>query len=150
MQEAMIKGCQETGDLDMMRSSSTAFLARDMARLLDALGQEKLNYWGFSYGTAVGQIFAAIFPDRVGRMVLDGNDNAKGWNDEWEQGAKASLQDTNVSNDPTADGKSCSAEWLLHRSKSTMASCGTASAIQQLALLSTSHTRGPKSKQSPI
>lgn len=96
LEEATITGCQQTGDLDMIRSSSTAFLARDMARMLDALGQEKLVYWGFSYGTAVGQIFAAMFPDRVGRIVIDGNDNANLWNSHWDQGGLDSLQDTNV------------------------------------------------------
>lgn len=80
----------------MIKSSSTAFLVRDMARLLDALGETKLNYWGFSYGTAVGSTFAAMFPDRVGRIVLDGNDNARMWNDRFDEGAIDSLQDTHV------------------------------------------------------
>lgn len=36
-------------------------------------GQALLNYYGISYGTALGQTFAALFPDRIRRMVLDGN-----------------------------------------------------------------------------
>ena len=48
---------------------------RDVARDLDVLratnGNAKLNYLGISYGTYIGALYADLFPDRVGRTVLD-------------------------------------------------------------------------------
>ncbi|MFF1818266.1 alpha/beta hydrolase [Kribbella sp. NPDC058245] len=48
-------------------------VARDMDRIRAALGEQKLNYVGFSYGTYLGSVYTALFPQRVGRMILDGN-----------------------------------------------------------------------------
>ncbi|MFF7456741.1 alpha/beta hydrolase [Kitasatospora sp. NPDC008115] len=45
---------------------------RDMDVLRAALGEQKLTYFGLSYGTYIGSVYAEEFPDRVGRLVLDG------------------------------------------------------------------------------
>ena len=50
----------------------TVSAAKDMDVLRAVLGDEKLTYLGYSYGTALGAAYAGLFPDRVGRMVLDG------------------------------------------------------------------------------
>ncbi|MFF3839283.1 alpha/beta hydrolase [Streptomyces sp. NPDC001930] len=51
---------------------STVETARDMDVLRAVLGDEKLSYVGASYGTFLGATYAELFPDRVGRLVLDG------------------------------------------------------------------------------
>jgi pimeloyl-ACP methyl ester carboxylesterase len=51
--------------------------ARDLDLLRAALGDKKLNYLGYSYGTLLGQTYAGLFPKRTGRMVLDGALNPK-------------------------------------------------------------------------
>ncbi|MDG9717992.1 alpha/beta hydrolase [Streptomyces sp. DH24] len=48
--------------------------SRDLDVIRAALGDDKLNYLGFSYGTRLGAVYAAQFPDRVGRLALDGVD----------------------------------------------------------------------------
>ncbi|MGW7437360.1 alpha/beta hydrolase [Streptomyces sp. NPDC054849] len=52
----------------------TVNVARDMDVIRRALGDEKLNYLGFSYGARLGSVYAAQFPGSTGRMVLDGVD----------------------------------------------------------------------------
>jgi pimeloyl-ACP methyl ester carboxylesterase len=51
---------------------STENAARDMDVIRAVLGDKKLNYLGKSYGTYLGTIYAQLFPDKVGRVVLDG------------------------------------------------------------------------------
>ena len=64
-------GANETGTL-----IGTAFVARDMIEIVDALGEDgMLRFYGWSYGTVLGSYVAAMFPERVERMVLDANMN---------------------------------------------------------------------------
>jgi pimeloyl-ACP methyl ester carboxylesterase len=56
----------------LLRHVSTVEAARDMDILRAVLGDEKLTYVGASYGTFLGATYAELFPDRVGRLVLDG------------------------------------------------------------------------------
>ena len=50
----------------------TPSTAQDLDILRSALGEDKLNWLGFSYGTALGTTYLEAFPDHVGRFVLDG------------------------------------------------------------------------------
>ncbi|CZR59458.1 uncharacterized protein PAC_09350 [Phialocephala subalpina] len=76
--ENKAKACQDTmGELGAY--IDTPQTAADMNSILDAIGQEKMYYWGFSYGTTLGQTYAQMFPDRVERLIIDGVSNLDEW-----------------------------------------------------------------------
>jgi pimeloyl-ACP methyl ester carboxylesterase len=50
---------------------TTQDVARDMDSIRAAFGVSRMNYYAFSYGTYIGQVYATLFPGRVRRMVLD-------------------------------------------------------------------------------
>jgi pimeloyl-ACP methyl ester carboxylesterase len=66
------KACDTAGGalLDHVRTTDTI---ADMESIRKALGEMKINFYGFSYGTYLGQVYGTLHPDRVRRMVLDGN-----------------------------------------------------------------------------
>ncbi|GJC80930.1 putative hydrolase Mb2248c [Colletotrichum liriopes] len=65
----------------------TMYTARDVWEIVNALGGDRLlRFWGISYGTVVGSTVAALHPDRVERLVLDGVTNPQQWwaGETWE------------------------------------------------------------------
>lgn len=58
----------------VLRHIGTVNAARDLDVMRQALGDDRLDYLGFSYGTRLGAVYAAQFPKKVGRMVFDGVD----------------------------------------------------------------------------
>jgi pimeloyl-ACP methyl ester carboxylesterase len=57
---------------DSLQLFSTEQAARDMDAIRGALGEEKLTYLGYSYGTLLGAVYAQLFPTRIRAFVLDG------------------------------------------------------------------------------
>ncbi|WP_109028475.1 alpha/beta hydrolase [Streptomyces rubrogriseus] len=56
---------------DVLPYIDTVDAARDVDAIRAALGAEKLNYFGYSYGTYLGAVYAKLYPQRVRRLVLD-------------------------------------------------------------------------------
>jgi len=72
------QACSTTGQ-PLSASMSTANVARDMDVIRRALGDEKLTYLGFSYGSYLGTVYANLFPDRVRALVIDGVLDPEAW-----------------------------------------------------------------------
>ncbi|SDG49266.1 alpha/beta hydrolase fold [Lentzea fradiae] len=66
--------CGKNGG-EKIRHFTTANTARDMDVIRAALGEEKISYWGQSYGTYLGTVYESLFPERADRVVLEGNVN---------------------------------------------------------------------------
>ncbi|MEW1681382.1 alpha/beta hydrolase [Streptomyces sp. NPDC093594] len=64
------EGCQQAAE-KLMAHVSTTDTARDMDRIRQALGDDRMHYFGISYGTELGGVYAHLFPEKVGRMTLD-------------------------------------------------------------------------------
>ncbi|KAN0063630.1 hypothetical protein ACQY0O_004084 [Thecaphora frezii] len=71
--EATMRACHERlGDLG--RFVNTGMVARDVDEIRKALDEPELTAYMVSYGTGIGQTYANMFPERVGRMLLDGTE----------------------------------------------------------------------------
>ncbi|MFD5703368.1 alpha/beta hydrolase [Streptomyces lasiicapitis] len=72
LRETAAKCAKESGPV--LPYIGTVNVSRDLDVMRQALGDKKLNYLGFSYGTRLGAVYTAQFPKKVGRVVLDGVD----------------------------------------------------------------------------
>ncbi|MFI9807320.1 alpha/beta hydrolase [Streptomyces sp. NPDC052301] len=64
------RGCQKAAG-PLLAHASTTDTARDMDLMRQVLGDTRMHYFGISYGTELGGVYAHLFPRRVGRVILD-------------------------------------------------------------------------------
>ena len=57
----------------LLDNMTTVDSARDMDSIRAALGQSQITYYGFSYGTYLGQVYSTLFPSHVRRLIMDSN-----------------------------------------------------------------------------
>jgi pimeloyl-ACP methyl ester carboxylesterase len=69
--QRVAQGCERAAG-DELAHIGTRDVARDMDAVRAAMGDAQMSYFGISYGTAIGQEYADLFPHRVRAMVLDG------------------------------------------------------------------------------
>jgi pimeloyl-ACP methyl ester carboxylesterase len=62
----------------LLQHDTTIDTAKDMDSIRQALGQRQISYYGFSYGTYLGQVYSTLFPSHVRRQVLDSNVDPRG------------------------------------------------------------------------
>lgn len=71
--EQVAEQCAAGDEDGRLRHVTTANMARDLDRIRAALGEEKASFLGYSYGSALGAAYAAMFPASSDRIVLDSN-----------------------------------------------------------------------------
>lgn len=64
--------CLDKTGKEFLANVGTVNVAKDLDQLRAALGDDKLTYLGYSYGTRIGSAYAEAFPDKVRAMILDG------------------------------------------------------------------------------
>jgi pimeloyl-ACP methyl ester carboxylesterase len=84
--------CLRNNDPDLLANMKTTDTVADMESIRSALGAEQMNFYGYSYGTYLGQVYGTQHPDRVRRMILDSTID---WRDVWYK--------SNLSQDPGFD-----------------------------------------------
>ena len=73
-----------SGKQPILKHMSTADVARDLDLLRQAVGDQRLNYLGYSYGSFIGNTYANLFPKKVRAMVIDGVLDPGLWSSGWQ------------------------------------------------------------------
>lgn len=71
-QAAVVAEACAATDRNLLANLGTDTVARDLDLLRQGVGDEQLHYYGFSYGTLIGLVYAERFPERVAHLALDG------------------------------------------------------------------------------
>ncbi|MFR9728083.1 alpha/beta hydrolase [Saccharopolyspora sp. MS10] len=102
------EGCLDHQSPEFLASLSTDNVARDLDQVRAALGEEQITFYGASYGTVVGPMYATLFPDRVRQMVIDAPVDT----DLWLNDPLRLLDDVSRSNEEVLDAwfETCRAE----------------------------------------
>jgi pimeloyl-ACP methyl ester carboxylesterase len=67
-----VQRCVDKMGTEFLANVGTVNVAQDLDRIRTALGDDKLSYLGYGYGTLIGSAYAEAFPDKVRAMILDG------------------------------------------------------------------------------
>ena len=101
-------GCLDHQSPEFLASLSTDNVVRDLDQVRAALREDQITFYGASYGTVVGAMYATLFPERVRQMVIDAPVDTSLWlNDPLRL-----LDEVAVSNEETLDAwfETCRAE----------------------------------------
>ncbi|MDT0265483.1 alpha/beta hydrolase [Streptomyces sp. DSM 44915] len=88
---AFAEGCDERSGALLPHLTTTA-TARDLDLMRQVLGDARLHYFGISYGTELGGVYAHLFPQRVGRAVFDAVVDPSGSSEEGAKGQARGFQ----------------------------------------------------------
>jgi pimeloyl-ACP methyl ester carboxylesterase len=67
-----VQRCVDKMGKEFLANLGTANVAKDLEGIRASLGDDKLTYLGYSYGTRIGALYAEAYPDKVRAMILDG------------------------------------------------------------------------------
>jgi pimeloyl-ACP methyl ester carboxylesterase len=67
-----VQRCEDKMGKEFLANLGTANVAKDLEAIRTGLGDDKLTYLGYSYGTRIGAAYAEAYPDKVRAMILDG------------------------------------------------------------------------------